>query len=150
MSKQEMHYLHCKQFFLVLLTFLMAVYLLTGCTPDTLQPNTNDSQFPLSKLSDIQDKIFTKSCALGGCHGTSDNQADLLLIEGESYSNLVNIQSLLFPEFKRVVPDSSSRSLIIKILKGEVSPQMPLDADPLPAATIDSIAAWIDNGALNN
>ena len=137
--------------FLFLATFISTIIFLTACTSDnTTQPDTNDSQVPFSNLSDIQDKIFTKTCALGGCHGTSNNQANLFLIEGEAYSNLVNVQSFLFPQFKRVLPDSSSKSLIIKILKGEVSPRMPLDGDPLPAEVIDSIAAWIDNGALNN
>jgi hypothetical protein len=50
----------------------------------------------------------------------------------------------------RVIPDSSSKSLLIKILKGEVSPRMPLDGGFLSDAVIDSIAKWIDNGALNN
>jgi len=27
---------------------------------------------------------------------------------------------------------------------------MPFEGDPLPAAVIDSIAKWIDNGALSN
>jgi hypothetical protein len=104
----------------------------------------------LSKLSDIQAKVFTQSCALSGCHGSTNNQANLLLTDGNSFSNLVNVQSLFFPQFERVVPDSSSKSLLIKILKGEVSPRMPLNRDPLSAVVIDSIAKWINNGALNN
>jgi hypothetical protein len=60
------------------------------------------------------------------------------------------VQGFLFPQFKRVVPDSSSKSLLIKILKGEVSPRMPLNGTPLSVAVIDSIAAWINKGALNN
>ena len=99
---------------------------------------------------DIQSKVFNTSCALSGCHGSTNNQANLLLTDGNSFSNLVNVQSVLFPQFKRVVPDSSSNSLLIKILKGEVSPRMPLNRNPLSAAVIDSIAKWIDNGALNN
>ena len=50
----------------------------------------------------------------------------------------------------RVIPDSSAESLIIKILKGEVLPRMPLDGNFLSDAVIDTIAKWIDNGALNN
>ena len=108
------------------------------------------SNIPLSKLSDIQQKVFTQSCALSNCHGSNNTQANLLLTEGNAYNYLVNVQSVLFPQFNRVTTDSSSNSLLIKILKGEVAPQMPLNRDPLDAAVIDSMAKWIDNGALNN
>ena len=112
--------------------------------------NSPPSNIPMSKLSDIQVKVFTQSCALSGCHGSTNNQANLLLTEGNSFNNLVNVQSLLFPQFKRVAPDTSSNSLLIKILKGEVDPQMPLNRNPLSDEVIDSIAAWIDKGAINN
>ena len=133
---------------LVLLSF--TAILLLGCSEESATEPTPTASAPLSKLSDIQSKVFNTSCALSGCHGSTNNQANLLLTDGNSFSNLVNVQSVLFPQFKRVVPDSSSNSLLIKILKGEVSPRMPLNRNPLSAAVIDSIAKWIDNGALNN
>jgi hypothetical protein len=140
-----------KIFLILFLTFILVV-LMMGCSEEnSTQPEQNPpSNVPVSKLSDIQQKVFSQSCALSNCHGSTNNQANLLLTEGNAFSNLVNVQSLLFPQFTRVLPDSSSKSLIIKILKGEVSPQMPLNRDPLDPAVIDSIAKWIDNGALNN
>lgn len=123
-----------------------------GCSKDTATgpgPIT-DNSVPNSQFSDIQKKVFTTTCALSNCHGDSGTQANLLLVEGKAYSNLVNVQSFLFPDFKRVLPDSSSKSLLIKILKGEVSPRMPLNGNKLSDATIDSISKWIDNGASNN
>ena len=138
-----------KKIKVILFVSLLLIIVFWGCSEDNPTepvPNTSVS----SKLSDIQSKVFTQSCALSGCHGTTNNQANLLLTDGNSFSNLVNVQSLLFPQFERVVPDSSSKSLLIKILKGEVSPRMPFNKDPLSAAVIDSIAKWIDNGALNN
>jgi hypothetical protein len=140
-----------KKFFFLITILFISIWG-GGCSEDnSTQPDTNNEvQAPAGRFSNIQDKVFTQSCALTGCHGPNNNQANLLLTEGNSYANLVNIQSLLFPQFKRVVPDSSSQSLIIKILKGEVSPRMPLSRDPLPPAVIDSIAAWINRGALNN
>lgn len=135
---------------LPILVMLITIY--WGCSSDnpTEPPQNTGSQAPLSKLSDIQAKVFTQSCALSGCHGTTNNQANLLLTTGNSFSNLVNVQSLLFPQFKRVEPNNSANSLLIKILKGEVSPRMPLNRTPLSAAVIDSISAWINKGALNN
>lgn len=136
----------------ILFAVIISVMFIVSCSSDNpTQPDTNtNSQILSGKLSDIQSKIFNNSCALASCHGNSNNQANLLLTEGQAYSNLVNVQSVLFPQYKRVVPGNSSESLIIKILKGEVSPRMPLNKDPLSAEVIDSIAAWIDHGALNN
>lgn len=125
-----------------------------GCSGNNpTEPSTTPDpgqQASLSKLSEIQAAVFSQNCTSSGCHGTSNNQANLLLTDGNSFSNLVNVQSVLFPQYKRVVPGNSSQSLIIKILKGEVSPRMPLNREPLPADLIDSIAAWIDKGAPNN
>ena len=139
-----------KEINLLIVTLAFTLNLILGCSEESTTEPPPTASAPLSKLSDIQVKVFTQSCALSGCHGSTNNQANLLLTDGNSFSNLVNVQSLLFPQFERVIPDSSSKSLLIKILKGEVSPRMPLNRGPLSAAVIDSIAKWIDNGALNN
>jgi hypothetical protein len=133
---------------LALLTFTFVMFL--GCSEESTTEPTPTASAPLSKLSDIQSKVFNTSCALSGCHGATNNQANLLLTEGNSFTNLVNVQSFLFPQFSRILPNNSVNSLLIKILKGEVSPRMPFNREPLSAAVIDSIAKWIDNGALNN
>jgi len=134
----------------VLVSFTFIAILLFGCSEESTTEPTPTTIAPSAKLKDIQSKVFNTSCALSGCHGSTNNQANLLLTEGNSFTNLVNVQSFLFPQFTRVQPNNSANSLLIKILKGEVSPRMPLNKDPLSAATIDSIAKWIDNGALNN
>jgi mono/diheme cytochrome c family protein len=46
-----------------------------------------------------------------------------------------------------VKPGNSADSLIIKRLKGEVQPRMPLGGDPLSDAEIATIRTWIDQGA---
>jgi hypothetical protein len=139
-----------KIFNLLFVLLVVNFILFYGCSEDSTTEPPASSTPPQSKLSDLQSKVFTQSCALSGCHGSTNNQANLLLTDGNSFTNLVNVQSLLFPQFKRVVPDSSANSLLIKILRGEVTPRMPFNKDPLPAAVIDSIAKWIDSGALNN
>lgn len=136
---------------LIIFILIMFITLYFGCSENnTTQPPPPTSNLPSGKLSDIQQKVFTQTCAVSNCHGSTNNQANLLLTDGNAFSNLVNVQSFLFPQFKRVLPDSSSKSLLIKILKGEVSPRMPLNRTPLDPAVIDSIARWIDRGALNN
>lgn len=137
---------------LILFVFIALLFFF-GCSddnpagPDNGGPNTS---VPAAKFSDIQAKVFTTNCALSGCHGTTNTQANLVLAAGQAYSNLVNVQGSITTNLKRVEPGNSANSIIIKRLRGEITPRMPLDKDPLPAAVIDSIAKWIDNGALNN
>ena len=136
----------------LLLSFSLLLLILIGCTETNIsEPETDpDPSIPLSKFSSLQEKVFTPRCDKPGCHGNTNNQADLFLEEGQAFQSLVGVPSLLFPGMTRIIPDSSSQSLIIKILKGEVSPRMPLEGGFLSNAVIDTIAKWIDNGALNN
>jgi hypothetical protein len=133
--------------FLVLLIVVFSLLLISCSEDQTTAPPT--SNVPLAKFNDIKAKVFV-NCIGAQCHSSAGNQGNLVLESGVAYSNLVGVQSILFPQFKRVEAGSSANSLIIKILKGEVSPQMPKDGTPLDAATIDSLAKWIDLGALNN
>ena len=133
-----------------LLTFSILFIISIGCTETNISESEPDPSVPFSKFSSLQEKVFTPRCDNPGCHGNTNNQADLFLGEGQAFQSLVGVPSLLFPGMTRVIPDSSAESLIIKILKGEVSPRMPLEGGFLSDVVIDSIAKWIDNGALNN
>ena len=123
--------------------------LLAACSEDQTTAPTNTANVPLAKFSDIKAKVFV-NCTGAQCHSSSGNQGNLILESSAAYNNLVCVQSVLFPQFKRVEAGNSANSLLIKILKGEVSPRMPFNGNPLSAAKIDSIAKWIDLGALNN
>jgi hypothetical protein len=126
----------------------------SGCTEDSgTEPPPPGNQKPLSTFSEIETKVFATTCALPDCHNAATAQANMVLAKGQAYTNLVNVQSFLYPQFKRVDPGNSSQSLIIKALKGEApfnqNSKMPLGGS-LDPAIIDTIAKWIDNGALNN
>lgn len=129
---------------LILLTFVVLVSCSEDQTTAPTQSNTN-----LANFSEIKAKVFV-NCLGAQCHSSAGNQGNLVLESGVAFNNLVGVQSVLFPQYKRVEAGNSANSLIIKILKGEVSPRMPLNGNPIPTATIDSIAKWIDQGALNN
>ena len=133
--------------FLGLLLVLYSLLMISCSEDQTTAPLTGNA--PLTKFSDIKAKVFV-NCIGAQCHSSAGNQGNLVLESGVAYNNLVGVQSVLFPQYKRVEAGSSANSLIIKILKGEVSPRMPLDGNFLDAATIDSLAKWIDLGALNN
>lgn len=108
------------------------------------------------KLSSIQKEIFDKNCNTPSCHG-SGKKGDLSLISGNSFAQLVGVQSTAdrknIPPFLRVKcgsPDSSI--LFIKIIapdtnQGEV---MPKGTDKLSQNSIDAIRQWILRGAPNN
>jgi hypothetical protein len=133
--------------FLGLLIVVLSLLLISCSEDQSTAPTTNNA--PLAKFNDIKAKVFV-NCVGAQCHSSAGNQGNLVLESGEAYNNLVGVQSVLFPQFKRVEAGNSTNSLIIKILKGEVSPRMPLNGNPLDAAAIDSLAKWIDLGALNN
>ena len=128
---------------------LLALSLFISCSEDQSTAPPTTTNVPLAKFSDIKAKVFV-NCIGAQCHSSSGNQGNLILESNVAYNNLVGVQSVLFPQYKRVEASNSANSLIIKILKGEVSPRMPLNGNSLSAATIDSIAKWIDAGALNN
>ena len=134
-------------------TLIFLFILIAGCSEDTpLQPAPPDNQpaVKLSTFSEIQRQVFTPSCAMSGCHADVNPAASLNLTSGNSYNELVDQISLKDPSKKRVDPGSSAESVLVLILRGTVTPRMPYQAPALSAATIDSIAKWIDEGALNN
>ncbi|MFH0734994.1 MAG: hypothetical protein V1773_12915 [bacterium] len=138
-----------KNYIILLLSFVL---ILIGCA-DQIVSDCDSIQIQVlpegTTFAQIQNEVFSTNCALSGCHGTNSPQADLDLSSGNAYVNLVNVQSVLYPSLKRIVPGNSSQSLLIKALKGEDAPLMP-SSGKLPNSVIDSIAAWIDRGAVNN
>lgn len=133
----------------LVISLLLFIVLIAGCSKDSpLQPPPPDAK--LSTLSGIQSNVFTPSCTGSGCHAGASPAASLNLTTGSSYSQLVNQTSLKDATKERVEPNNSANSMLVLILRGSVSPRMPSGAAALSSATIDSIAKWIDDGALNN
>jgi hypothetical protein len=117
------------------------------------EKTTTDSQTAqLSKFSEIQDQVFTPTCALSGCHGDNFTQAKLNLTKGKAYSNLINVKSSLFTDMDRVVPGNAAQSLLYKAINHDpgVPLQMPQNGPKLDQKIIDSIAVWINKGAPND
>ena len=112
------------------------------------EPDAGNGTITITSLSEIQKTVFTPGCAIAGCHnGLNDPN----LSDGKSYMSLVIVPSLEQPSLVRVKPGDSENSLLIRKLRGLDSARMPpLPRPALSKSTIDSIAAWIDRGALNN
>jgi hypothetical protein len=64
-----------------------------------------------------------------------------------SAASLINVTSVEQPTKKRVLPNDANNSILINKLEGTSGTQMPLGGQPLSAATIAQIRAWITNGA---
>jgi WD40 repeat protein len=47
-----------------------------------------------------------------------------------------------------IIPGQSGESRLVMMLEGKVQPRMPFGGDPLPAAEIATIKAWIDAGGV--
>ena len=75
------------------------------------------------------------------CHGASAPQAGLSVITRAGL--LKGGQS-----GPAIVPGSSGQSLLIRRVTGQTSPAMPMAGEPLSAGQIESLKAWIDQGAV--
>jgi WD40 repeat protein len=82
--------------------------------------------------------ILEKNCL--ACHSSSVHKSGLIL---ESYSALMKGGRHGQP----VLPHDAKGSLIVRMLEGDIDPQMPANADPLSASDIERIKAWINAGA---
>jgi hypothetical protein len=94
--------------------------------------------------------IFTKNCALSGCHVTGDPPEGMVLEPGQAYANIVNVESTEVGPEKRIEPsDSAASYLYEKISQPQPTSgdRMPLNANPLSADKIALIKTWIDEGA---
>jgi hypothetical protein len=136
-----------------LVLFFPLLFIVISCKDNIITEcnNPGSNSASLTTFSSIQTNIFNENCATAGCHASPSPQAGLFLTEGNSYTQLLNVASVLNPNFKRIEPGNSANSFLIKMLKntGEGTSQMP-PTGKLSADKIDSIAAWIDRGAINN
>lgn len=131
---------------------LACAWALSACAGDGPPPSPATSSF-----DSIQQTIFNVNCLLAGCHTTTDQAGNLVLVEGQSYQNLVNVvpstSAAAAAGFRRVVPGNADRSfLLIKLVGGPTfdprygSP-MPKIGGPLSATDIERIREWILAGA---
>lgn len=126
---------------------IFLAFFFTACENLIEGPDNIPEKAPVTaRFSSIQEKVFTPTCAVSGCHSGIQNPN---LSAGQSYTNLLNIPSQQNPSMLRVKPGESDQSYLIKKLTGDGTSVMP-PTDRLSQAVIDSIASWIDQGAQKN
>ena len=99
--------------------------------------------------------IFTKNCALVGCHAGSNPAEGQDLSAGNSWKNIVAVRSMEDPSRPRVSPGDDERSYLYQkiIPNGNIAPgtlRMPQGCSGnncLSQNDIDKIKAWINDGA---
>lgn len=101
----------------------------------------------------VQEQVFSRSCALSGCHIGASAPLGLDLSAGQAYGNIVGVRSLEVPDLFRVEPGAPDRSYLVKKVQGDpdiVGARMPLGREPLGSEQIDLLREWIAAGALED
>jgi uncharacterized protein with WD repeat len=83
--------------------------------------------------------ILQKNCL--ACHSSASKMGGLVM---ENYDALMKGGA----HGAVIVPGKADQSRMILMLEGTVQPRMPFGADPLPAADIATLKAWVEGGAL--
>lgn len=106
-------------------------------------------------FGEIQDTIFTPSCAIQGCHDPLSQTGNLILTPGTSYDQLVKVEPDTFAArnagLLRVQPGDPEQSFLLTKITGpppDEGSRMPLTGDPLSDQQIQLIRDWILQGAL--
>ena len=124
---------------------------MSGPDPGPPNPPTNSS---VSFKDDVQ-PIFSANCALSGCHLPPNPQQGQNLSTGVAFFNIVNVPSRELPSMNRVTPGDPNNSYLAHKIRGTQNSvggsgaTMPIGG-VLSAAEINTIVAWIQQGALNN
>lgn len=104
---------------------------------------------PLSYSNDLED-LVVKRC--GDCHSTKEPKAQLVLVKGEGFGNLVEKASIQVPDAQLVAPGDVGSSYLWKKLLGEVEigkgmPRTMFGSKVLPEEELDLFRRWIEDGA---
>lgn len=106
---------------------------------------------PAPPLSDLEQRVFTRSCTFSACHPSSAAPAGGLNLVGSTFDRLVNVKSTLAPDKLRIVPGQPDQSFFYEKIaqdKPSAGKRMP-PGQALPDEEIAQIRAWIEAGAEN-
>ena len=137
------------------------VLLFIACATSTDTADTGDSAEPLAPtLTNVQNEVFTPSCAFSSCHGEGGGAAGLSLLTGLAFAELVAVPAEgAYPSPApvnsiRVVPaDPDGSYLMVKIdpaSEGEMTGDLMPAPDGLGAERVELLRQWILLGAQDN
>lgn len=112
---------------------------------------TTDTGGAEPTLSNVQETVFTPSCAFSSCHA-SPGASGLVLEDGAAWDALVDVESADNPGQTLVVPGDVEGSYLTAKLRGDsgiVGDPMPVGA-ALDEARLQLVLDWIAAGAAND
>ncbi len=122
-------------------TFFSANY-----TPQSGTLQLKAESIDISMAEAIQTEIFNTTCIQ--CHGGNGYAAaGLNLLAGNSFSNLISVQSGKIPRLNRIEPGKSAESELFLILESDLSADWNYDhsVEVVRREKLDLIRNWIDN-----
>lgn len=132
--------------------FLLAVSVasLVACGGSDDPPAAPDPDVD-PKLSDIQAKVITPTCATSGCHDGTATDNDLDLRAGKTFTAVVGIGAEKVANGTLVKAGDPDNSVLYQLLSGPVDKanKMPKSGSVSPKAK-EAIRLWIANGAADD
>jgi hypothetical protein len=97
-------------------------------------------------LPSLETGIFRRGCAFINCHTSAGFAGSLDLTEADLQNQLVGVDAILCPSWKRVVPGSPEKSFLwnkLTLHTPSCGARMPLGLEPLPQHALDCVHDWI-------
>lgn len=111
-----------------------------GATNSTVRHSSASSTLAVVSYRSVVEPFLKERCS--SCHSPAGHAGGLNV---ESPATLLKGGSTTGA--KLIVAGASERSSILRYLRGDGVPRMPLNGAPVPASTIAIVARWIDQGA---
>jgi hypothetical protein len=106
-----------------------------------------DGSQPTASFAQLQEEIFTPSCAQVGCHGGSRPAFGLDLFPGTAFDSIVGVPSAENPGLDLVEPGDPDASYIVgKLFRPWWDPH-PVGQARLSNASMQRLRQWIEEGA---
>lgn len=121
-------------------------------TPDQ-RTVTVEAGGSVATFTDVQNRIFSASCAFSGCHAGSAPAQGMNLSQGMAYGEIVGVPSAQQPSLDRIEPgDADASYLYLKVTGAPTitGSRMPRGGPPLDQELVDLLRDWIERGAPND
>ena len=125
----------------IIITVSLFVLLIAACRKD-ITFIIKDEPVPVTDTVSFSKDlvpIFSKNCALSGCHVTGSHVPNLMA--DKAYNSLMS---------KYVDTKTPENSIIYERLTGKLNPIMPMGRTNNPSNINSLVLAWIKQGAKNN
>jgi hypothetical protein len=143
--------------FVALIAVVVASLLASACGDEKRLPTQPDGGGPppeTATFTRVKNEVFTRSCALPGCHAAPRETANegLVLSEGEAYGNIFNVPANQNPSLMRIKPNDPDNSYLVR----KITPFTDINGGRMPQsgsitdAQRKLVTDWVLRGAPND